>query len=125
MSDCSANTLIRHIDRLYTAMVVGSVVFTICTMMIVALLVHYGNAMRNTSLLESFLIQAKDSDTHMRQMAGDIRHRAVALQTRLADEGDEFSSSELQHIIMVADRVNNYPYFWIMQDSDPQDGGGS
>lgn len=119
LSDCSANTLIRHIDRLYTAMVVGSVVFTICTMMIVALLVHYGNAMRNTSLLESFLIQAKDSDTHMRQMAGDIRHRAIALQIRIEGGGDSFSEAELQYITMIADRMINYPYFWIKQ----QEGG--
>ena len=119
LTDCSAKTLIRHIDRLYTAMVVGSVVFTICTMMIVALLVHYGNAMRNTSLLESFLIQAKDSDTHMRQMAGDIRHRAIALQIRIEGDGDSFSEAELQYITMIADRMINYPYFWIKQ----QEGG--
>lgn len=119
LADCSANTLIRHIDRLYTAMVVGSVVFTICTMMIVALLVHYGNAMRSTSLLESFLIQAKDSDTHMRQMASEIRHRSIALQIRMDGGGDSFTEEELQYITMLADRMINYPYFWVKE----QEGG--
>lgn len=118
LTDCFANTLLNHIRRLYMAFVVGAAIFTAFSMLFVVLFVHYGNAMRDTSLMESFLIQAKDSDTHMRLMASDIRHRAVALQIRLEERDDALTVSELQHIIMVADRVTEYPYFWVKRQEN-------
>jgi hypothetical protein len=125
MTECSAKTLHYPIERLHMGFWVGIIVFTTCSVAIMVLLVHYGNEMENTSRMESFIVQAKDSDTHMRLMASDIRHRVVALQSRMIEHDDQFSASELQHIIMVADRISDYPYFWVLRQDEPQNGGGS